>query len=274
MITYWTKIDTEISGQSAVSSSQSSVGNQQSAKIRTLKPRGRRGVLTRWGASAAAVIILLIGFWFFYDPATAINAPMGEQLAHHLPDASNIQLNAGSSILYQPKKWEKERTVKLEGEAFFEVEKGSKFTVVTPSGTVEVLGTSFNVFARDGELEVVCFTGKVKVSKNNQEVILTKGLATSFDESQRLKSAQNVDLTSAAKWRSGEFIFNDESLRTVFGELERQFDVKVKASTEILNATGSYFFLKSDSLEDALQKITTPKQLKYKIQGRVIEISK
>jgi transmembrane sensor len=41
--------------------------------------------------------------------------------------------------------WSKERTLSLEGEAFFEVQKGSKFSVVTSDGIVEVLGTSFDV---------------------------------------------------------------------------------------------------------------------------------
>ena len=48
-----------------------------------------------------------------------------------LPDHSNISLNANSSLSYTSSEWETERKLQLEGEAFFEVEKGEKFIVNT-----------------------------------------------------------------------------------------------------------------------------------------------
>ncbi|MEL6925691.1 MAG: FecR domain-containing protein, partial [Bacteroidota bacterium] len=201
----WDKIDAGIEAEN---------NDKHEAVVRSIKPAAQRRVLLRYIASAAAVAILLISFWFLYNPATSIDAGVGEQLAHQLPDASVIQLNAGSTIEYKKGDWSKERTVYLEGEAFFKVEKGSRFTVLTPSGKVEVLGTSFNVFARKGQLEVTCFTGKVRVSKDEQEVILTKGLKTELDATQSaLVAAESFETSAAASWRTGEFIFADTPLR-------------------------------------------------------------
>ena len=52
----------------------------------------------------------------------------------------------GVKFQFDKKRFTDERIIQLRGEAFFEVEKGSRFVVQTGKGAVEVLGTSFNVF--------------------------------------------------------------------------------------------------------------------------------
>ena len=58
------------------------------------------------------------------------------------------------------------RKVSLEGEAFFEVNPGKKFEVVSKFGKTIVLGTSFNIYSRNSSYQVTCMTGKVKVIEN------------------------------------------------------------------------------------------------------------
>ena len=80
------------------------------------------------------------------------------------------KLNIGKSYVknttlkYASNKWDKKRRVRLEGEAFFKVAKGSTFTVDTKTGSVKVLGTQFNVKNRIGFFEVVCYEGLVGVT--------------------------------------------------------------------------------------------------------------
>ena len=58
-----------------------------------------------------------------------------------LPDSSKAELNANSTLTYYPFWWKIHRILRLDGEAFFEVEKGNKFTVHSGPGKIEVLGT-------------------------------------------------------------------------------------------------------------------------------------
>jgi len=51
---------------------------------------------------------------------------------------------------------------KLFGKAYFDVDKGKTFTVKTDLGTVQVLGTRFDVESRDSIFKVVCYEGSVK----------------------------------------------------------------------------------------------------------------
>ena len=87
-----------------------------------------------------------------------------------LPDGSIAQLNGSSTLKYHPYWWNISRNISLEGEAFFEVAKGSKFSVESKNGTTSVLGTSFNIYARSNQYEVVCVTGKVWVENATGEV--------------------------------------------------------------------------------------------------------
>ena len=99
---------------------------------------------------AAFVVVIGIGFIAFTQfYTTVIVAEKGVHVNHVFPDGSKVELNAASSITYQPYRWSTLREVQLTGEAFFSVKKGKPFIVVSENGTTEVLGTRFNINTRD-----------------------------------------------------------------------------------------------------------------------------
>ena len=216
-------------------------------------------------AAAAAVIISLIVFW----PNEALHTVAcnaGDYQVVNLPDASTAQLNAGSSLSYCDD-WSDERTVELNGQAFFEVIKGSKFQVVTSSGVVEVLGTSFDVYSRGTDFRVACKTGKVRVSAGKQSVEIAPGF-TAVLENDRLLVGE-FDL-SEADWRNGEFIYEEADLMEVFDELRRQFNVQLQApSTEGRKYTGRF---SNKNLDEALQLVCLPMGLKYTITNNQVVV--
>lgn len=220
----------------------------------------------------AASLALLLVFRFAVQPNTThIQTLAGETLAYALPDGSQVTLNAGSYLSLHPNSWQTSRKVELEGEAYFEVTKGSTFDVVTDNGTISVLGTSFNVFSRKTAFKVVCYEGKVSVATTDQTVqtILSPGMGTRL-------SAKNLETfspenTDGPSWRTGMFEFSSEKLAAVFEEIERQFNVKITAQPDVLNSTYTGFFEKGN-LEMALQGVCWPKQLNYTINGSTIRI--
>src|SRR5690606_5850777 len=86
--------------------------------------------------------------------------PRGGIYQLELSDGTKVWLNAASEITYSSKLNQQKREIFLSGEAFFEVQPlkdkdGQKvpFIIHTSSQKIEVLGTSFNVFAyRDEEI--------------------------------------------------------------------------------------------------------------------------
>lgn len=212
--------------------------------------------------AAAASVLFIIGLLFFMtSDVERVSTQLAEHRTIELPDGSTVHLNAGSYIEFDEDDFIETRELELDGEAFFKVQKGSSFDVITDQGTVRVLGTSFNVCDRADFFEVTCETGKVSVSHEGEEVILTPGLAT---HNKRGKLAPAFSANVASDWIKGSFDFEDETLDFVFEELERQFAVDViSTGLEQRSFTGEF---DSSDLETALTVICQPMGLEYQIK--------
>lgn len=209
----------------------------------------------QWSVAAAVVMALAFGL-FARLYTTTVSLEAGAQASHTLPDGSVVHLNAASELAYAPYWWAFDRNVSLEGEAFFEVKKGEKFRVVSAEGTTEVLGTSFNVYARNGEYSVYCKTGKVRVSNANEVILLPGELAfRQADGTMERKQAVNEEAIMA--WRLQKFLYNATPLAKVLADLERHYHIRLKTELpgiDSLHYTG--LFDRSVTAEEALQIIS------------------
>lgn len=222
----------------------------------------------KWQMAVAASLVLLIGIYavFMQTATKTIETLRGQQEVFYLPDSSKVTMNADSKITYNSLFWERERKIRLEGEAFFEVKKGENFKVISRNGVVEVLGTSFNIFARENKYIVNCMTGKVKVSNidYNDFKILTPGLSASIENNQ-LQSISRLTPLKASAWARGEFHFEMTPLEEVMQELERQYDVKISGDEKINYRLYTGFFFGTDNLEKSLDLVFSPMGLKFEI---------
>ncbi|MCK0189878.1 FecR domain-containing protein [Arenibacter sp. F20364] len=217
---------------------------------------------------AAAIAFIVVGSFLYYG---SLNEEISTQYAERaeivLPDASEVQLNADSQISYSKKNWDKKRDIALNGEAFFKVAKGKRFTVTTENGTVTVLGTQFNVENRKGYFEVACYEGLVSVLYNKKEVKLPAGnsLVVINGEVKSLK----IPNTKEPSWIRNESNFKSIPLKYVLDEFQRQFNIEV--STQNIDTdqlfTGSF---SNTDKELALQSISTPSQIKFKLEGNKV----
>jgi len=223
------------------------------SKVRSLRP---------WMYAAAATIAILLGAYVFFDQETVITADYAENRMVILPDSSVVVLNAGSELRYDANKFLGKRKLRLAGEAYFTVKKGSFFEVGTANGSIKVLGTRFNVYAREKLLKVFCDEGKVAVFVNKDSLTLTKGMSAiaTAESVLRLSSKE----TESPKWRTGESRFVKESLEEVFLEMERQYNVKIDGSriNKQRSYTGSF---QNNDLINALNRVCGPMDLKFDV---------
>ena len=229
---------------------------------KSLRPGSFR--LSIWIAAAAAGILLLLGLWriLLYNSQTRIIAENGSVIQCKLPDGSKISLNAGSVITYSRAGFAEDRSLTLDGEAFFNVEKGSPFIVSTACGRVKVLGTTFNVFSREDLFTVSCLTGKVQVDAEVKTVVIEAG-ETAKLEGNELVSFRDKNISNAAGWLNGEFNFENTPLILIFNEIERQYNVKFAAQ----NIEDKYFTggFDTKNLEITLEQVCSPMGLRYEI---------
>lgn len=227
-----------------------------------------------YSLSVAASILFLIGAFYFVSLNTQIlvETNAGEIIEHILPDQSSVILNADSKLSYKKGFWNISRKVKLMGEAIFKVKKGSWFNVNTKKGNVKVLGTVFNVFARDNIFKVACFTGKVKVrlDRCTNHVILKQGQETHLNNQNILSKAEKFNVSQVGKWQQGEFNYSKEKIENVFKELERQYNVKIiNKNIGTRYYTGSF---NNRNINKALELICLPMNLQYSIKDSSIII--
>ena len=217
---------------------------------------------------AAAVAVIMVASYFYIDSlGETVSTQYAERSEVVLPDASEIILNADSEISYNKKKWDKKRNISLEGEAFFKVAKGKRFTVSTEDGMVTVLGTQFNVENRKGFFEVTCFEGLVSVTFNNKEIKLPAG--TSFlainGEVKQTEGPNTVE----PSWINNESTFKSIPLAYVLDEFQRQYNVKVKTQNVDIDQlfTGTF---SNTNIDLALQSISVPSKIKFKLEGNKV----
>lgn len=227
------------------------------AKIFSLKMYWGLGLAASLAAAIAAI------FWITAGDIITIKALHAENRSYTFSDGSSTVLNDGSSIMYDQNIWDKERALNLTGEAFFDVKKGKPFRVVTVNGTVEVLGTSFNVRAWEQRLLVECYSGRVRVKSGRQDTTLGPGQSVALLNDQ----VQNPPHVKGEKpsWMTGKSEFHGETVNEVFREMERQFGIKVVIFNDKNQAVYEPFngSFKHDNVEEALEIICKAEGCKY-----------
>ncbi|MDA9554983.1 FecR domain-containing protein [Pelobium sp.] len=220
----------------------------------------------KWSVAASIALLIsltIIAFLRFYT--VNVDCLAGEQKMANLPDGSTVQLNAKSNLSFHPLWWKINREVKLDGEGFFKVKKGQKFTVISDKGTTSVMGTSFNIFAREDDYEVTCLTGKVRVKSllTKDEVIITPNQMVSLNQTGKLNANYNVNATLALDWTMGKFVFTQTPLRKVLAEIGRRYGVDIKG-THNLNQLYTGNFDKQKEIEPILALVCKPFDIEYK----------
>ncbi len=239
--------------------------NQPNVKV---LPIGR--IMLRIAASLIILIAIGGSAWIWGFGEVSIYSPKGQHVSCLLPDSSSIQLNADTRIAYNKVLWFINRKVYINGEALFHVKKGKRFDVVADLATTTVLGTTFDVYARNGKVKVSCIEGRVSVKNNasNDKVILTAGLHTLAKQNSITSPTQSIKHDEVA-WTFGEFYFSNAPLSEVIREIERQFNVDIVSNCSENRFYTGYF--NNKDLNDALRLVCIPMGIRYSVNGKSIE---
>lgn len=236
---------------------------QELNNSQSTRPKGKVVKLIPNWAYAAAAVVIAFGVFYVMTMKSHFDTGFSEQLSVVLPDNSEVKLNANSHLDYKTIGWKSNRALQLNGEAFFDVEKGESFKVLTDVGMVEVLGTEFNVISRDSYFEVQCMEGKVRVTSAvlNKNVILLPGDAVRVVNN----SLEEWDFAlTESNWTLGESTFKNTPINQVLMSLENQFDITLDKSNIDSNKRFTGAFTHKD-LKLALKTVSVPMGLSYSV---------
>ncbi len=209
-----------------------------------------------------------------------LKIPRGGEFRLTLSDGTNIYLNSATELKYPVRFDEKERTVYLSGEAYFEVTKDAKrpFYVVTDDIRVQVYGTEFNVNTRyPGSVQTVLVDGKVGIKKRGakDEIIMKPGELASFNREDGKFEVKEVNVRQYVVWKDGYFTFENETLEQIMNTLSLWYDVDVffqSESAKSLLFTG--FMKRYNDISEILSAITDVVGVNFTINGKTIVVSK
>ncbi|MBP8944849.1 MAG: FecR family protein [Paludibacteraceae bacterium] len=203
----------------------------------------------------------------------------GEKANIILPDSTKVNLNAQSLLSYNINEFNrKERRISFSGEAYFEIAKNNKpFIIQTSHMEVQVVGTSFNLKARDENTstEIDLLEGKVNLTSNTTKesiLLLPHQKAILDKKSGKIKIVSGTPVESTA-WRKGQLIFHGVDIKEVFREIERTYGVKIQVNYndtlpyDIFTGTFS-----TNNLNETLDVLKLHYQFDYVIKGNKIVI--
>ncbi len=221
--------------------------------------------------SLAFVLLLLccmpfIREVFFESPhkPVAYYTGNGEQRTLALEDGTILKMNVKTALSVEMSK--KLRQVLLhQGEVFFQVtpDAGRPFEIKTSNGLVRVLGTSFNIKERGGQVAVDVKQGKVRVSDSPKgpgdmrikSVTLTADQGVDIGPDGRLVPVRPSHIQQVLAWQQGKVVFQNAPVSKVLEELELYHGVKIELQDHELGNNGISGVFDMQNLDQTLNLI-------------------
>jgi transmembrane sensor len=216
-------------------------------ELRERAQRGRRRVrgLRGFSQAIAACLVLSVGLLFSADtsgllrpenvePITFSN-PVGQVASVSLPDGSIAVLDTDSRLRVWPAKTGPRRIELLSGRALFDVAHmpTRPFEVSAKGRKVVALGTKFDVYLKQEAVEVTLFEGRVRVQHASLDARRAGAPDVDLTPGYRLRSSDRgwgvsrVAESSPESWRTGQLVFDDETVGDIALELNRYSTAKV-----------------------------------------------
>lgn len=256
-----------------------------------------------WWAAAAAVIVISSLFLFDFSGTeqrssaairdTAVHRGMiqaSNQLKKKvvLSDHTTIWLKPNSQIEYDPEAFgRKNRTVRLVGEAFFDVTRNEKLPFIVHAGdlAIAVKGTAFNVKAYPGKptIETLLVHGKVEVYQRqaptervmlapNEKIVVpvdSSGSAV-YTQAQLSNVADKTDNETA--WVTQKLDFDNEPFGTLAAKLENWYGIKVIFKDETIKKRRFSAVIIDETLQETLDAMQLSSPFHYEWNGDTLLI--
>lgn len=278
-------------------------------KLQTSTAEGKApGRLHRTVWMGSLLLFLALGGLFLFtrssiEPAkplsqkAEISTQKGDRTKLVLPDSSEVWLNSGSKLSYEPGFGVSNRTATLTGEAFFDVKKSTVPFIVHAGGVrIKVLGTAFNVksYPNEQTTETSLIRGRVEVWLNERpaEPIVLKPAEKLIVDShpvQEKKAGQkgrpivvikgltqvSDSLIAETCWMENKLVFADETFEEVARKMERWYNVAIAVKDPALaqSRVGGGPF-QNETVEQALNALQIAFDFKFTRKNNYVTVTR
>jgi len=206
------------------------------------------------------------------EPETLNIASVSQVKRDTLPDGSIAVLNKHSEISYPAIFRGKTRSVRLKGEAFFNVKADKKkpFIIAVNDVEVKVIGTSFNIRSLKGLTEIIVETGIVQVTKGNEVIELRAGERVSLEAVDTTLKKEASEDKLYNYYVSRTFVCDNTPLWKLVEKLNEAYGVNIRIGREALRKMPLNVTFADESLDVILSIISETLLIKVSKEGNEI----
>jgi transmembrane sensor len=226
--------------------------------------------------AASILIVIGIGVSAFYvirnytkESFYVLHPPVNTVQEVQLADGTKVSLNKNATLKISSQYGREFRRVKLQGEAFFDVQKNTllPFEVEVGPVIVRVLGTSFNINSPSnghGDVTVSVQEGKVSVKADRTPSLiryLQPEQAVIYRRERGLGEIHEADLNVLA-WKTGILRFRNTPLLKICASLSMYYSIDLQLKDSSLAALAVTTELNNLSSAEALDVLASTLDLK------------
>ena len=260
-----------------------------SARITYQKAKQGR-IQTPFWITLAASFIILLGIGFLLMNKAGVLTPDDSMVVVNnfenivkevdVPSFGKIWLNKKSKISYPEKFSKNKNTIRITGEAYFELEKNNEdINIIADNASINPKAYSaFNLrsYRSSESIEITVQKGIIGVSYVNDKdgpsiLVKENDYCSLHKETKFIYVSANLNENYLA-WKTGKFHFNDLPMATVTDILARYYDVEVEYAEKSLAyciVSGTYT---ATSLENILEGIQSATRIRINNTGKKIHI--
>lgn len=223
-----------------------------------------------------------LGIYYSQNSSYLISTESGQRAQAVLPDGTKLWLNASTSVEYLTSIFSSERRVRLEGEAYFEVQKHAHLPFIVDCHGIEtrVTGTKFNLrnYKEENSLKATLLEGSIKISlptKDKQEICMTPDEQLSVNLANLETDLKHTETAKEAiRWIKGSLSFDQTTLKEIAKTLERHYNVLIKIDDITLQQQRfTCDFDLSDDISQVLSILSFTKTFDYRIEDNQVTLS-
>lgn len=196
-----------------------------------------------WRIAAAIVMVLGVGLFVYRIsqkstvPGPVVVVSERRTIADTLPDGSGVVLNKQTQLAYEFDQKKKVHTVKLKGEAYFNIHHDSTKTFIVNVDGVMIrdIGTAFNVkaYPESNTVEVVVESGEVMFFTDTDSGVYLKANGKGiYNKTTKTFTIEQPEENVLA-YKSKFFTFSDSNLAAVIEALNGVYDKEIVVSEKI-----------------------------------------
>lgn len=236
-------------------------------------------------SSAAAIIIIVIGTTVLLNRTPKLISTRNETTSAKLiklPDGNSAWLNKNSSIEYPSKINEKNNSINIIGEVYFEITtlENTPINIHAENAILKIETlTSFNIRANSTEenVDITVSSGALKVHEASYQeglsLLVTEGNYCSVHKSQKLVYSATISNNNYLAWKTGRLTFDNQPMATVKDILAEYYGTDIElANNQLAYCLFSGTF-DQQPVQKVLDQIESELNLEIQNNGKSILIS-